>query len=291
MKRRYFTFIALSLILVMLVLSAGCGVRINGKEYELFSVSEKDKESIIVDMDETQDDQQISEEKQDGEQLEISNDSGNVTIEKSEGTQIKIKVDKKVRGSSKDKKNTILENMNVKLERDGKVIKVVVKTDDGKDFWDWQQDNYRGIQTTINYDISLPEGINVIEVNTGAGNIDVNDVSAKLSLETGAGNIDVQDVVALEDNSINTGAGNIDFNGNIDKISSFDASTGVGNVKFKVPEGTKMSLNADTGVGVLSGEFIKTRTEDKFHFSGDINGGGPEVNLNTGVGNVKADDN
>ena len=275
----------------MLVLSAGCGVRINGKEYELFSVSEKDKENILVDLDESQDNQQITEEKQDGEQFVVSNNSGNISIEKSEGTQIKIEVDKKVRGASKDKKDTILDNMNVKLERDGKVIKVEVKTNNGEDFWDWQKDNYKALQITLNYDISLPEGIDVIEVNTGAGNIDVNDVSAKLSLETGAGNIDVQDVVALEDNSLNTGAGNIDFNGNIDKISSFEASTGVGNVKFKVPEGTKMSLNADTGVGVLSGEFIKTRTEDKFHFSGDINGGGPEVNLNTGVGNVKADDN
>ncbi len=291
MKRRYFTLIALSLILVMLVLSTGCGVRINGKEYELFSVSEKDKENILNDLDESQDNQQISEEKQDVNQLEVSNAAGNISIEKSEGTQIKIEVDKKVRGASKDKKDTILGNMNVKLERAGKVIKVVVKTKNGEDFWDWQEHNHKVTQTTINYDISLPEGIDVIEVNTGAGNIDVKDVSAKLSLETGTGNIDVQDVVALEDNSLNTGAGNIDFNGSVEKISSFDASTGVGNVKFRVPEGTKMSLDADTGVGVLSGKFINTTTDDKFHFSGDINGGGPKVKLNTGVGNVKADDN
>jgi hypothetical protein len=95
----------------------------------------------------------------------------------------------------------------------------------------------------------------------------------------------------LEDSSLNTGAGNIDFSGNADKISSFDASTGIGNIKFEVPEGTKMSLDADTGIGVLSGEFINTTNDEKFHFEGDINGGGPGVKLNTGAGNVKADKN
>lgn len=291
MKRRYFSFIAIIMVLV-LIFATGCGVRINGKDYELFTVDPKDKDNIFnVVGNELSNTQQISDDKQDGEQLVVTDNAGNIKIEKSSTSQIKIKADKKVRGGSEDNKKNILDNMNIELEKDGEVITVVLKTKDGNDFWNWQKDNYKVFQVTINYDISLPEGINVIKASTGAGNIDVNDVSSKLSLDTGAGNIDVQGVSAMGDMLLHTGAGNIDFNGEIDNISSFDASTGLGNVKFEVPEDTKMSLEANTGVGVLSGSFINSNGNSKFHFLGDLNGGGANVKLDTGVGNVKADEN
>lgn len=290
MKSKYFSFIAVSLILVMLVLATGCGVRINGKEYEFFTVSQKDRNNIFNSVgSESSNIQQISEDRQDGEKIVISNNAGNIRFKKSATSQIEIKAEKKVRGASTDTKESILQNMNVKLERDGKVIKVVFKTKDGDDFWDWQKNNFKAFQISANFDIELPEGITEISAKTGAGNIDVNDVSAKLSLDTGAGNIDVEDVYAIGDSVLSTGAGNIDFTGKIDAITSFDASTGVGNVKFEVPEETKMSLKVDTGVGNLSGHFIQLDNNKKFHFVGDINGGGPSVVLNTGVGNVKVD--
>lgn len=279
----------------MLILATGCGVRINGKDHELFKASEnEEKDNIFSGIgigSESSDNQVISEDKQDAEQFVISNNAGNIKFKKSSNTQIEIKADKKVRGASSENKENILDNMNINLERSGKVINVVLKTKDGNDFGEWQKDNFRAFQVTINFDISLPEGITVIEASTGAGNIDVNDVASKLLLNTGAGNIDIQGVATIGDTSLQTGAGNIDFDGNVNDISSFIASTGVGNVKFEVPEDTKMSLEADTGVGVLSGSFIKTKDNNKFHFVGDVNGGGPSVKLNTGVGNVKADEN
>ncbi|HEY5583563.1 MAG TPA: hypothetical protein VIK78_03625 [Ruminiclostridium sp.] len=291
MKKRYYSFIALTMILV-LILATGCGVRINGKDYDLFTVSQKDKDSIFnVVGSESSSNQEISVEKQDGEELNVYSDAGNIKIKKSATPQIEIKAEKTVRGATdKDKKN-ILDNMNVELERDGKVINVVVKTKDGNDFWDWRKSNFNVFQVSINFHISLPDSINVIKVKTGAGNIGIDEVSSNLLLETGAGNINIQNVAALEENSLHTGVGNIDFKGNIDKISSFDASTGAGNVAIEVPENTKMSLKADTGIGTLSGSFIISNDNNKFHFVGDVNGGGPDVKLSTGVGIVKADAN
>lgn len=292
MNRKYFSFITLSLIFVMLILSVGCGVRINGKEYELFTSRDKDKDNFsIVFRSDLSDTQQISEDKQEGEQFVVSDNVGDISIKKSENSQIKIKIDKKVRGSSEGDIKTILDNLNIVLERNGEVIEAIAKTKDGDDFRDWLKDNFKLYQVTLDFDISLPEGINIIEANIGAGNIGVQDVSAKLSLDTGAGNIDIKDVKALEDNVLSTGAGNIDFNGNINNTSSFEASTGAGNVKFQVPEDTKMSIEADTGIGILSGSFIKSKSHEKFNFKGDINGGGPTVKLDTGVGNVKVDKN
>ncbi len=290
LKRRYFSVIAIILVLMM-VLSTGCGVRINGEEHELFSVDKKENNLFEGVGKESLEAQTIEEDKLDGERLVLSTDAGNVTVEKSEASQIVIEAEKKVRGTSEKDKKTILENMNIELERNGKVMKLVVKTKDGEDFWDWKRDNFKSFQTTINLVILLPNGINGIEVNTGAGNIDINDISAELSINTGAGNIEIQGVSALENNNINTGAGNIEFHGEIYKVSSFIASSGVGNIDFIVPEDTKMSLDVSTGVGALSGSFIKTKnSKSKFYFVGHINGGGPSVKLNTGVGNIEADE-
>lgn len=287
MKKRYYSFVALTITFAMLILTTGCGVRINGNDYELFKVSDEDKHELSFGIgSESSNTQQISEDKQDGEQFFVDSNAGNIEIKKSDSTQVEIKADKKVRGSSDDDKQTILDNMNIALERDGKIIKVVIKTKDGKDFWDWQKDKFRTYQININYYISLPQGINLINADTGAGNIDIKDAAAKLTLDTGAGNIVVKDVTALQDSTLSTGAGNIDFEGDVDDISSFDASTGAGNIDFQVPGDTEMSLEADTGIGVLSGDFIDSDEDNKFHFSGDINGGGPSVTLDTGVGNI-----
>jgi hypothetical protein len=50
-----------------------------------------------------------------------------------------------------------------------------------------------------------------------------------------------------------------------------------------------MFLEAHTGFGLLSGSFIKKNDNIKLSFEGDINGGGPKVKLNSGVGNVSVD--
>lgn len=307
MKRRYVSFTAVA-IMFALILTTGCGVRINGKDYELFRAGDKDKINIFSGIgSESSSSQEFSEDVQDNEKFSLTSKAGNIKIQKSKDSKILVKADKKVRGASEKDKKTLLDNMNVSLERDDKVIKIVVKTKEGKDFYDWRNSQFKTYQVTINYEISVPESIKFINADTGAGNIDINDVSAALVLDTGAGNIDIDDASAafdvdtgagnidikncsaFGDNKLSTGAGNIDFRGNIEDSDSFNVSTGAGNIKFEVPEDSKMSLDADTGVGLLSGSFIKSDEKNKLHFKGEINGGGTSVKLDTGFGNINVD--
>ncbi|HEX2927505.1 MAG TPA: hypothetical protein VHP38_14815 [Ruminiclostridium sp.] len=296
MKKRYFSCTALVLTFCMLLLAAGCGVRINGKDYTIFNAPEKDKNNNIIEGiagglgSETISSSRVVEEAGDGETLSIENNAGNIKIIGSDNTKIIIDVHKKVRGiSSKDRQN-IFDNMNVSLERDGKNLKVVVKTKDGKEFWQWQKQEVHLLSGSIDFDLTIPKSIKEINSETGAGNININGVTSKITAETGAGNIDVNNVSATGSSSLETGTGNVEFNGKFDNITSFKATTGVGNVEFSVSEDTKMNLDAETGIGHLSGYFVKSENGNKTHFTGGINGGGPEVKLNTGVGNVKADE-
>ncbi len=310
MKKIYFSFIVLSLICVMVVTTTGCGVRINGKEYEFYKSSQSEKKSNNIFNgigSESRESQQVKQDKIDGEELKVSTGAGNIDIGKADGSEIIVDADKKVRGASEETKKTILENMNISIEQNGKNLDIAVRTKDGKDFWEWQKDNYKTYQITINYDIKVPESIkdlsvstgagNIIiegqaekvDASTGAGNIDVDDMKAELKLSTGAGNIDIDNSSALGNCKLSTGAGNIDFMGKVEDVNGFDASTGMGNVNFRVPSDSKMSINADTGLGKLGGSFINIEG-NKSHFNGDINGGGVSIRLSTGVGNVDIDE-
>lgn len=290
MRKLYKSIIAMMLLLAMLSLSTGCGVRINGKEYEIFSVGENDESNVISAIGSEASKEFVeSVNRENAEKLVLNNNAGNIKVKKSENSQIKVEADKKVRGASQNDKNTVLENMNIAIERDGTVLRIVAETNNKRDFWDWLKDEFKAFQVTIDYTISLPEGITTIEITTGAGNIDVDDLSAELKLDTGAGNIDIDKVIGLGSNDLSTGAGNISFDGNIDDIESFKASTGAGNIDFEIPEDSRMSLKANSGIGVLTGSFIKKDSNIKLSFDGDINGGGPKVELSSGVGNIDVD--
>ena len=282
--------IAITLLLAMVSLTAGCGVRINGREYEFFSSGANDKSNVINEIgSEASKEFVASVDKENADKIVLYNDSGNISIKKSENSQIKVEADKKVRGASQNDKNAVLENMNIAIERDGNLIRIVAETNNKKDFWDWLKDESKTFQVTINYTILLPEGIKAIDISTGAGNVEIEDLSTEIKLNTGAGNIDIDEVISLGNNKISTGAGNIRYDGNIDEIESFKVSTGAGNIEFDVPENSRMSLKANTGIGVLSGSFIKKNSNIKLSFDEDINGGGPKVEISSGVGNIDVD--
>ncbi len=296
MKKKFFSSIAIISIVSMLFLTAGCGVRVNGKDYTLFKADhQNDKNSNTVIREEAigseseEGNSKIIEEIGTGEVLNINNNAGNITVKKSDDTKLVVEIQKKVRGVSSQEIKDVFRSMNVRLERDGNNLHVVLKTKNGKDFWDWNKLELGLLKCSINFIVSVPEGIKELNTETGAGNIDIKDISAQISANTGAGNIELDNVSATGDTTLETGTGNVDFDGVIDKITSLNASTGVGNVRLKVPENTKMSLNAETGLGRLSGFFVDSDEKVKNSFDGEINGGGPEINLSTGVGNTEVD--
>lgn len=293
MNKKFFSSIAIISVVSMLILTAGCGVRINGKDYTIFKAN--DNKGGDVASEETsgsgtvEGNNKITEKVGTGEVLTISNSAGNITVKKSDDTNLVVEVQKKIRGVSSQKIKDAFRSANLRLERDGKSLNVVLETKDGENFWDWNKHELSLLKCSVNYIVSVPEGLKEISAETGAGNIDIKDVSVMITANTGAGNIDLDNVSATGETTLETGTGNVDFDGNIEKVTKFNASTGVGNVRFKVPENTKMSLNAETGLGHLSGFFVDSDKKVNNSFNGDINGGGPEVELSTGVGNTEVE--
>jgi len=105
-----------------------------------------------------------------------------------------------------------------------------------------------------------------VKAETGSGNIELQDIHGGLHAHTGSGDIRFHGVPSM-DSKLETGSGNIElWPGNAG--FTLDASTGSGSVKSD-PE------------MVVQGSF------DRHHITGKVNGGGPEVRLETGSGDIR----
>ncbi len=208
-------------------------------------------------------------------------------------------------GSPEDRVKEVVSNP--PIEQDGNVITVGKHT------------NYHNI--SIDYDVTTPRGTNLeadsgsgdlrltdlggpLKANTGSGSIDASGLAGRVALETGSGDI-TADMHSAPDVKAQTGSGSIKLRG---VTGGLYAETGSGDIEIEGQPGTnwkletgsgsitldtggraKFSLDATTGSGSIhSDPPISTHGSlERHHITGDINGGGPTVRVETGSGDVR----
>jgi hypothetical protein len=182
--------------------------------------------------------------------------------------------------------------------------------------------NHNNIGTnhiSISYEIEAPADT-ALSAATGSGNIVDEGVGADAKLTTGSGNINATGLSG--DYKITTGSGNISLeqsgsgdgkaqagSGNVEIKNAqggLNAMTGSGTIKatgtpsqpWKLMTGSgtielwtgnaPMNLNASVGSGTIhtDHEMVSEGTADKHHVMGKINGGGTEVRVEAGSGNI-----
>jgi DUF4097 and DUF4098 domain-containing protein YvlB len=208
-------------------------------------------------------------------------------------------------GSAEDQVKQVVSNP--PIEQDGTTISVGKHT------------NYHNI--SIDYDITTPRGTNLeadsgsgdlrlsdiggpLKANTGSGSIEATGLSGRVALQTGSGDISAE-MHAAPDVKAQTGSGSIKLRG---VNGGLYAETGSGDIEIEGQPGTnwkletgsgsitldtggraKFSLDATTGSGSIhSDPPISTHGSlERHHITGDINGGGPTVRVETGSGDVR----
>jgi hypothetical protein len=197
---------------------------------------------------------------------------------------------------------------NPPIEQSGNVITVGKHTDH----------KYQNI--SIDYEVTTPRGTNLeassgsgdlkisdlggsLKANTGSGSIEANGLSGRVVLETGSGDIRAEmssapDVKAQTGSGTirlqgvtgglyaQTGSGDIEINGQ--PGSNWKLETGSGSVTLNTG-GAKFSLDAQTGSGSIHSDPPLTvhGSLEKHHITGDVNGGGPTVRVETGSGDIR----
>jgi hypothetical protein len=175
---------------------------------------------------------------------------------------------------------------------------------------------------SIDYEITVPADV-ALNLRTGSGDIEVDNVGRFLSaesgsgsvrahglrgpasLETGSGSIELQedgsgDVKAktgsgsIRIHNLNgtfnsrTGSGDIEADGNL--TGAANVSTGSGSVRLHITPSSHFSFEGSTGSGDIRVHFPGAPEQDarsRHHLTASINGGGPPLVIHTGSGDIE----
>ncbi len=240
--------------------------------------------------------------------LSVSTGAGSITFTRGSANQIHIHGIVKVNQNG-DPAQAQQIAANPPIQQEGNTIRI-----------GGQQENLHNI--SISYEIEAPADTalkaatgsgNITDtgvgqdakLSTGSGNITATGIEGGFKTQTGSGNITI-DGSGQGDAKAQTGSGTIDLKG---VHGSLEAQTGSGTIKaegtpsssWKLQTGSgsielatgnaPMTLDASAGSGKIStGQQSVTQTStDKHHMHAQLNGGGPEVRVETGSGSIRVD--
>ena len=239
-------------------------------------------------------------------ELSVSTGSGNIHITHGDGSRVHVFARVKTNwGGSEEKVREIAANP--PIEQTGNIIHIGLR-----------HENLHNI--SIDYEIEAPADT-YLDAGSGSGNVTDDGVGENAKLNTGSGNIHATglhggftantgsgDIYAEQstggDVKAETGSGNIELR---DLHGSLKAETGSGNIKaggkpdsaWKLQTGSgnielftgdaPLTLDAETGSGTVhtDREMLTQGSVDKHHVTGKLNGGGPTVRVETGLGDVR----
>jgi hypothetical protein len=115
--------------------------------------------------------------------------------------------------------------------------------------------------------ITIDKTLGTVKASTSGGNIDVKDASGAVNARTSGGHVSARlSGQPKQDCSLKTSGGNVDL---------------------QLAANLNFNLNASTGGGRVSSDFPGDFNKQKTKLTAQINGGGPEVVLQTSGGNVQ----
>src|SRR5271170_7605090 len=157
-------------------------------------------------------------------------------------------------------------------------------------------------------DMRLEDITGEIQLHTGSGDVEAREISGPFTAEAGSGDIRA-DEKGKGDVRVHTGSGNIELrgvNGMLDAHSGsgdvtiqgansgrWEIRTSSGNVELDLPSGTGFDLDASAGSGSVTVDRPLTMTIQgdlrrvQHEIRGKVSGGGPELLVHTGSGDVR----
>jgi hypothetical protein len=131
-----------------------------------------------------------------------------------------------------------------------------------------------------------------VEARAGSGDIRIEENSkGDVHVETGSGNIEVRGV----DGGLRVSAGSGDISVDGKPASGWSVRTGSGNAQLRVPDQAAFDIDVSTSSGSVEVGHPVTTTiqgrvqEEHKSIRGKVNGGGPEISVHTGSGDIRVD--
>lgn len=253
-----------------------------------------------------------------GGTLYLDIDHGNISVVTTREDAVHIEVERRVDSDARVEARQILDEHEVSFNQRGNDVRLESRFDRESGLWRRMRNYSRfRVQITVQvperYSVDFRSGAGNIGIEnlegdvvgrTGAGNITIGGISGTVEITSGSGNITVESGEGRVDAS--TGAGNIEVRnakGDVDihtgagNITAYITEqpredsrlvSGAGNVTVFLEDNIRVDVDAEASVGSASTDFplpVEGRWMRK-SFEGRLNGGGPELNIRAGVGNV-----
>lgn len=224
-------------------------------------------------------------------QLNIATDVGVINVVKSSSENIIINVEKQVTGPTKIDAQQAMDNILVKLQKNGSTFIIKVTTKDGsRDYWEWLRSTYPLMNASINFTVEIPETINSFDIDHNTGSIMLKEISGEMNLNTQTGEIVLENVSLIANSNVTTNTGVIRISGDISNLKGLNVKNGAGSIMLILPKNSQFFLDASTNLGIIRGSFLSTPINTmKSATKQKINNGTIPVKLETGVGDIIVD--
>lgn len=254
-----------------------------------------------------------------GGTLHVDIDHGNVEVSSHGGNEVRIEVERIASTDDRDAAQEVFNRHDLTLEERGGNVYIESRYDENDSFWrrirsgDQLKVNVR-VQIPRRYSVDFTSGAGNVAIGdvegavngrTGAGNIKIGAVNGPVNVSSGSGNVEIAGARGLvEANTgagnvqvrevsgevrVNTGAGNIEVYIARQPQNDSRLNTGAGNVTAYLGESVGVNVDAEASMGSAKTDY-PLKIEGKWmskSFAGSVNGGGPNLRMRAGVGNVE----
>jgi DUF4097 and DUF4098 domain-containing protein YvlB len=207
-----------------------------------------------------------------GGRVEISNVNGKIQVSPGEGNAVEVYAKRIGKASSKDAAKAALDRVQVVDSSAGSVIKIETKVDrSGVTFGH--------SQAQVEYVVRVPSHAE-LKVTTVNGGVELTGLDGRVVAEATNGAISASDIGGAIEASTTNGGVEVD----LAKVSEGGVKLECtnGGIKLRVPRDAKATINARISNGGISadGLNLETRGEsNRRRLDGDLNGGGPRIEL------------
>ncbi len=235
-----------------------------------------------------------------GGTLDLSNVNGSITIEAWDRSEIEVRADKIAKSPNEDEANKALQRLKVFVDSKPSRLRVEAKfPHQHNGVLGWLSG--RNVETKVEFKVHIPREVN-LEIENVNGAISLTGGKGEISLVTVNGGVtasDAQGNVKLE--STNGGIEAVrtrgvlsaaTINGRVEaqlielgagKISLESTN---GGISLELPASARANLSASTTNGHVSCDFEVDGTKKRSRIEGTLNGGGPEIELDTVNGSI-----
>lgn len=235
-----------------------------------------------------------------GGTLEVSNTNGGITVEAWDRLEVRVEAVKKIKAESSQKAEEVAKQIKIDVRQGAGSLRIETILPRGGGFLDWLTGN--NASASVTYKIKAPRdvvakldntngGLRLVgtrgraELETVNGGVTVERTEGNVRVETTNGGITVlQAAGALQGTTTNGG-----ITAQLDRVDGdINLETTNGSVTLKVPRDLRANLDVSTANGGIHSDLeVEGGEKSRRHLSGEVNGGGGLLKIETTNGGVR----